>query len=132
MNRSLIVSPLLLLLISNTTCVAATSTNENPGKALYQTTCKLCHAPEKAEAMKAPAAFNVEAWQQRFTLAKQKIKTSTQFNTINDYLYYQISIGKGLMHHGGLCKESTQLNPNLKCDKADYLAAIDYMSNKSD
>lgn len=105
MKKSYTLAPLLALLIANTSH-ANTTPSAQQGMELYQAACQLCHAPDKAKAMKAPAAFSVNTWQQRFKQAKKEVKNSKQFNNIADYFFHQISIGKGLMHHGGLCKES--------------------------
>lgn len=119
-------TPIILLALSNT--IHATDLNKEQGIKLYQAACQLCHAPDKAKAMKAPAAFDTTAWQQRFNLAKEEIKQSDKYKDVDDYFYHQITIGKGLMHHGGLCKESQTVTPNLKCDKLTYISAIHYMS----
>lgn len=100
------------------------------GVALYQAACSVCHAPEKAKAIKAPAAFDALAWQQRFKQAKKEAKDNFKFKTAADYFLYQIHIGKGLMHHGGLCNESKAAHPNLDCSDASYLQAIEYMSHQ--
>ncbi len=43
-----------------------------------------------------------------------------------DYLLYKVSIGKGLMPHGGLCKETEV--PNKNCSDKAIAAAIYYMA----
>ncbi|HEN5610730.1 TPA: cytochrome C, partial [Legionella pneumophila] len=48
-----------------------------------------------------------------------------QFESAMDYLLYNVKVGKGLMHHGGLCKEADV--PNTDCSDEALIAAINYM-----
>lgn len=119
-----------LLTLSATQISQANSKPINNGVALYNTACQLCHSAQKAKSMHAPAAFDVAAWKLRYESANNEVKNKLKFKTADDYFLYQVSIGKGLMHHGGLCKESKLNYPQLKCDEKTYLEAIHYMSNK--
>jgi len=112
------------------TQTSAEPININTGKFLYNAACKTCHEPAKAKSIKAPAAFDVEAWKARFNNAKHQVNNKFKFKNINDYFLYQVKLGKGLMHQGGLCEESKNNNPNLNCSDQAYLAAIKYMSTK--
>lgn len=100
------------------------------GKLLYQHACSHCHAPSKAKGLGAPAAFNSKQWGARIEKATKEIKDNHRFKTVDDYLLYQIQLGKGLMHHGGLCSETREKHQNLECDEDAYLSAIDYMTHK--
>ncbi|KGP63615.1 cytochrome C [Legionella norrlandica] len=100
---------------------------DNLGKYTYEIACKNCHAPQLAKSIKAPAAFDKKAWKLRFQQAKKEAKNNPiQFQTPMDYLLYSVKIGKGLMHHGGLCKEANI--PNNNCSDDALVAAINYMS----
>lgn len=99
------------------------------GKKLYEHACITCHEPAKAKLMDAPPAFDGKAWQQRYQHASDQVKKKFNFKNQDDYFLYQIRLGKGLMHHGGLCEESKVQVPDLKCTDEAYLAAIQYMSN---
>ncbi|KTC86827.1 putative Cytochrome c, class I precursor [Legionella brunensis] len=77
--------------------------------------------------MHAPAAFNKKAWAERFKKAAIESKNNpTQFKTAMDYLLYKASIGKGLMPHGGLCKEADV--PHKNCSDKAITEAIYYMA----
>lgn len=98
------------------------------GQTTYENACKNCHGPKVATSIKAPAAFDSSAWQKRLLAAKDASKQDPKkFPSAMDYLVYQVSIGKGLMHHGGLCKES---GPELDCSKKAIKQAILYMIKK--
>lgn len=115
------------LLITSNVILAETMPNEmnDLGKITYNLACKTCHAPTVAVNMGAPMAFDKTAWNARFEKAKAESKSNPEkYKTASDYLLHQIKIGRGLMHHGGLCKE----NPNADCSDEAYLAAIDFMS----
>jgi cytochrome c5 len=99
------------------------------GVDVYEYACKSCHAPDKAKASGAPAAFNAKAWQARITQAKAKVSASDKYTSVSDYFLHQVEIGKGLMHFGGLCQESKAKNAQLKCDDENILAAINYMTS---
>ncbi|MDP3560670.1 MAG: cytochrome C [Legionellaceae bacterium] len=114
---------LFILLIGLNTSLLAT----NLGKATYETTCKNCHSPQLAIGMHAPAAFNKKAWALRFKKAALESKNNpARFHTAMDYLLYKVSIGKGLMPHGGLCKET---NVRQNCSDKAITEAIYYMAN---
>lgn len=98
------------------------------GVTLYNSACKICHAPDKAKAMTAPVAFNKMVWLKRFNVAEKNISNNFKFKTVNDYMLYQVKLGKGLMHHGGLCEESKVINKKLDCSNKAYLQAIEYMA----
>ncbi|WED42386.1 c-type cytochrome [Legionella cardiaca] len=113
-----------LLSIISTTVLA----NEL-GKSTYQNACQNCHAPQLAKGLNAPAAFDKKAWNKRFKDADRKAKKHpSQFKTGMDYLLYNVKIGKGLMHHGGLCKEAEA--PNNNCSDEALIQAINYMAGK--
>lgn len=102
----------------------------NLGKMTYEITCQNCHAPKLAIGMHAPAAFNKKAWAERFKKAAIESKNNpTRYKTAMDYLLYRVSIGKGLMPHGGLCKEADVSNKN--CSNKAIMEAIYYMANNS-
>ncbi len=97
------------------------------GKTTYEIACKNCHSPQLATAIKAPAAFDKKEWDIRFKNAKLEAKNNPkQFKTPIDYLLYSVKIGKGLMHHGGLCNEADV--PNKNCSDEAMIKAIHYMS----
>jgi cytochrome c5 len=97
------------------------------GETTYQVACQNCHAPELAKRMNAPAAFDKKAWAIRFKQAKMEAKKNpTRFKTEMDYILYRVNIGKGLMPHGGLCKESDL--PDDNCSKEALAQAIHYMA----
>ena len=99
------------------------------GVEVYEYACKSCHAPDKSKASGAPAAFNAKVWQARIAQAKAQVNGSDKYSSVNEYFLHQVEIGKGLMHFGGLCKESKVKNNQLKCDDENILAAINYMSS---
>lgn len=112
----------ILLMAANTVALA-----NNLGQTTYQIACQNCHAPKLAKAMKAPAAFDKKAWDERFKQARLEVKDNPQrFKTPMDYLLYRVTIGKGLMQHGGLCKEASV--PNKNCSNEALTQAILYMS----
>lgn len=97
------------------------------GKETFEGICKTCHAPYTAKGIHAPAAFDKKAWAKRFEeAALESKKKPTRFKTPMDYLLYRISIGKGLMPHGGLCKETER--PNKNCSDKALAEAIYYMA----
>ena len=99
------------------------------GQTTYNIACKNCHAPLLSKAIKAPAAFDKKAWNKRFENAALESKNNpSQFKTPMDYLLYSVKIGKGLMHHGGLCNETDVSDKN--CSDEAYIQAIHYMSKK--
>lgn len=106
----------------------AEAVNLDQGKALYKAACSNCHAPDKARGLKAPPAFNRAVWQAIKTKAAVQVKSDKRFKTVDDYLLYQIKIGRGLMHHGGLCKETQVGKTKVSCEDTVYLEAIQYMS----
>lgn len=115
---------LFILLIAFTTPLIASDL----GRKTYEITCKTCHAPPFAKGMHAPAAFDKKAWSIRFNKAEIESKDHPdQFKTAMDYLFYKASIGKGLMPHGGLCKEADV--PHKNCSDKAIKEAIYYMAN---
>ncbi|KTD64112.1 hypothetical protein [Legionella spiritensis] len=120
MTRLLLV---IVVLMMNTIAVQA----ENIGKITYKEACSRCHAPQLAMALKAPAAFDKKAWNIRFKeAAVESDNNPEQFKTPMDYFLYNVKIGKGLMHHKGLCKESGL--PDKYCTDEALTQAILYMS----
>jgi cytochrome c5 len=123
-------------MIRNSFCVlillmlASSAFSGNLGQATYEIACKNCHSPTLSKGMHAPAAFDVKAWKIRFKHAKfEALQNPKQFNKAIDYLLYSVKIGKGLMHHGGLCHEADV--PNKNCSDEALIEAILYMSQKS-
>lgn len=99
------------------------------GKKTYEIACKNCHAPNLAKAIKAPAAFDKEAWDTRFKNAQlESDKNLSKYPSAIAYLLNSITLGKGLMHHGGLCHESDRQDKD--CSDKAFIAAIGYMSQK--
>jgi cytochrome c5 len=77
------------------------------GKKTYDAACKNCHSPRVAKSMKAPEAFDEAAWKKPMIAAQKATQNDPKkYPSAMSYLLYQVKIGKGLMHHGGLCKES--------------------------
>ncbi|KTD74164.1 c-type cytochrome [Legionella tucsonensis] len=109
-------------------CVLCTSVlADDLGKNTYAITCQSCHAPQFAIGMKAPAAFDKKAWNTRFKNAELEVKKNpTEYKTAMDYLLYSMKRGKGLMPHGGLCKEADV--PKKNCSDEAFIQAIHYMS----
>lgn len=108
---------------------SATALAHDLGQTTYDIACKNCHAPNLAPAIKAPAAFDKKAWKTRFDHASLEAKTNpSQFKTPMDFLVYNVKMGKGLMHHGGLCNEASE--PNKNCSDEALIKAIEYMSKK--
>ena len=99
------------------------------GKATYDIACQTCHAPQVALGLKAPAAFDKKAWNARFKTAALEAKNNpAQFKDAMAYLLYRVTIGKGLMRHGGLCKEVDISNKS--CSDEALIQAIHYMSQR--
>lgn len=102
-----------------------------PVQEIYQKACSNCHAPKLAKGLQAPAAFDKQAWATRLQQAKQAVKKDpSRYKNEYDYLYQQVKIGRGLMHHGGLCKEAGLSADN--CSKQAMIAVIKYMSQTKD
>lgn len=102
---------------------------ENLGKVTYQMACRNCHSPVLAKGIGAPAAFDKMAWNKRFKKAKAEAKNNPlRYKTDVDYLLNSVINGKNLMHHGGLCHESTV--PEKNCSNAAFIQAIQYMSGR--
>lgn len=99
------------------------------GKKTYESACKNCHDPKLSQAIKAPPAFNKKEWNIRFKKAAIEAKKDpAQYKSAMDYLLYSLTIGKGLMQHGGLCNESETANKN--CSNKALVDAINYMSKR--
>jgi cytochrome c5 len=102
---------------------------DNLGKTTYETACQNCHAPNLAVGLKAPAAFDKKAWDARFKNADLEAKKQpARYKNAMAYLLHSVTIGKGLMHHGGLCKEADI--PNKDCSDEALTKAINYMSQR--
>lgn len=100
------------------------------GETTYQVACKNCHAPHLAKAIQAPAAFDKKAWDVRFKTAEDASKNNPKrYSSAMQYLLIHIKMGKGLMHHGGLCHESNI--PDQDCSDQALSEAILYMSQHS-
>lgn len=114
---------LVILLCASCTSVLA----DDLGKKTYQISCQSCHAPQFATGMKAPAAFDKKAWSMRFKKAEMEAqKNPAEYKTAMDYLLQSMKLGKGLMPHGGLCKEADA--PKKNCSDEAFIQAIHYMS----
>ncbi len=112
----------ILFITLNSSLIAS-----NLGKETYEITCQTCHSPLFAEGMHAPAAFNKQVWAVRFKNAEIEAKKNpAEFKTAMDFLLYKASIGKGLMPHGGLCKEADA--PRKNCSDKAIAEAIYYMA----
>ena len=99
------------------------------GKKTYEMACQNCHSPKLAKGINAPAAFNKKEWDARFKLAAIKAKQKPdRFKSPMGYLLHSVTIGKGLMHHGGLCNESDAVNKD--CSEQALITAINYMSQR--
>lgn len=99
------------------------------GKKTYDMACQSCHAPKLSKSIKAPAAFDKKVWDLRFKQAKKAVKeNSSKFKTPTDYLLAHVKMGKGLMHHGGLCNEAEVANKD--CSDQAFIDAIHYMSQR--
>ena len=115
---------MLTFSVVSTVCMA-----DDLGKTTYELACKNCHAPKFSKAIKAPTAFNKKEWDARFAKAKiEAEKNPKQYKTAMDYLLYNVTIGKGLMYHGGLCKEADV--PKADCSDKALMQAIQYMSGQ--
>jgi len=98
------------------------------GQKIYQAACRNCHDPLVSNGIKSPAAHDQEAWKARFKEADAAVKAHPErYKDAYDYFIQHVTIGKGLMHHGGLCKESVK-NPE-DCTPEAYRAAIEFMSS---
>ena len=125
-SKTLVASCLVLF---STTLLATTNKDEltHQGIKIYERACKTCHAPSVAKGLGAPAAFDQSQWHPRLENAKNAVKENPkQYKKASDYLLYQVKTGKGLMHHGGLCKELE----NIDCSDKAILDAITYMSKE--
>ncbi|KTC86567.1 c-type cytochrome [Legionella brunensis] len=109
-------------------CVVSTVVSaDDLGRTTYEIACQNCHAPKLAKAIKAPAAFDKKAWNIRFKHASIEAKRHpARFKTAIDYLLYSVKLGKGLMHHGGLCNEASI--PDKNCSDEALIQAIHYMA----
>lgn len=129
MNPYKVIFTSLSMLFFSSLCFAAATQEDSKlaGIAVYERACKTCHAPTVSEALGAPEAFKKIAWEQRLQKAAAAAKENpTHYKTAGDYLLYQVKIGRGLMHHNGLCKELE----NMDCSDQAILAAIAYMSTE--
>lgn len=116
-----------LMLVSLLCGVSTGALADDLGKKTYQIACQTCHAPQLATALKAPAALDKKEWDARFENAKLEVKNNPkEFKTPIDYLLHSVKMGKGLMHHGGLCNEADI--PNKNCSDEALIQAIHYMS----
>ena len=117
----------LTLVIFLSPSYSLADTNQSDlGTQVYNDGCSKCHAPKLAKALQAPAAFDKAAWKKRIDNANAMAKEDERFNDGISYLIHQVKIGKGLMHHGGFCLESTAKDKN--CSDDAFRAAITYMS----
>lgn len=121
-----IISLCLIFIIFSANAYAVNTATNSLGEKTYQHACVKCHAPNVAGALKAPAAFNKQAWQTRIQHAKLAIVDNEKYKDEYQYLVHQVKIGKGLMHHHGLCLESP--DSEKVCNDAAYVEAIKYMA----
>lgn len=113
-------------ILFSVSAVAYADTN-NMGQKLYNATCQRCHSPQLAAGIKAPPAFDKHAWRIRYAHAQKMAKQyPDKYKTAWDYLLTHVKMGRGLMAHGGLCKESGLTTED--CSDKNLLAAIKYMS----
>ena len=126
---------LLTIFFISLFCTASFAANDEStlkqGKVLYDNACSACHSPKKANGLRAPAAFDVAAWKALREKAVAAVKAG-EYKSVDAYFLRQIKIGRGLMHHGGLCRETSDVKKTIHCNDADYLAAIEYMSHSCD
>lgn len=117
-------------LLTTILCVTCyTSHAAELGESTYNIACSTCHSPKYASSIGAPEAFNKKQWKQRFKSAKIAHKNQPErYSSPLDYLLQQVKKGKGLMHHGGLCKESHHDDKN--CTDDALMSAIQYMSGR--
>lgn len=121
MRKSLLAS---LVLVSSY-CFADTPS----GQKLFESACKNCHSAKVASGIQAPPAHDLDAWKARLEKANAEAKAHPdKYKDGFDYLIQHVMRGKGLMHHGGLCKESIK-HPE-DCTPEAYRAAIQFMSSK--
>lgn len=103
---------------------------DDVGRSVYALVCQRCHSPKYAAAIGAPAAGDEEAWRPRLKRAAIESKHHPdEFKRPMDYLLYKVRKGKGLMPHGGLCRETGVSQHN--CSDEAYVQAIGYMSGLS-
>jgi cytochrome c5 len=99
------------------------------GKLIYTNSCKNCHAPDVSKAINAPAAFDKKIWDIRFKKAAIEVKENpNKYKSTMDYMLAKVKNGKGLMYHGGLCKESNI--KNINCSDEALIEAISFMSKR--
>ncbi len=126
---------LLTIFFFSLFCTASFAAADKPtlkqGKLLYDSACSACHSPKKAKGLRAPAAFDLATWKALRKKALAAVEAG-EFKSVDAYFLRQIKIGRGLMHHGGLCRESSDVKKSIRCNDADYLAAIEYMSHSCD
>jgi hypothetical protein len=105
------------------------STSNGVGKRVYEFACSNCHAPKAAKVMRAPAAFDAAAWKSRVAQAKKIVaEQPNRFKNVDAYFLHQVKIGRGLMHHGGLCFETQKTNKD--CSDSALMEAIYYMRSQ--
>lgn len=125
------VSSIVIVMIIGWLSSVSYAADAYPVQEIYQKACSNCHAPKLAKGLQAPAAFDQKAWSARLQQAKQAAKQNPgRYKNEYDYLYHQVMVGRGLMHHGGLCKEAG-LTAN-DCSKQAMIAVIKYMSQTKD
>lgn len=127
MKRVLILASLM---ITASAMAVEIKTEKSIGKDTYDNACQVCHNPRVSQGLDAPTAFNESVWSAIKKRADAEAKKSDKFKTGMDYMVYQVRIGKGLMHHGGLCLEAKK--DSAVCTDAAYQAAIEYMSTAKD
>lgn len=107
--------------------ISLNASAEELGKTTYKIACQNCHAPQLASGLKAPAAFDKDAWDTRILHAEMEAKNNPKrYKTAMNYLLSSVKNGKGLMQHGGLCNEASA--PQKNCSDEALIAAIQYMS----
>lgn len=127
MKKLSILAALLLPLSMN----ALADTNKNTqGKQIYDKACSTCHAPNVAKGLEAPAAFSSSDWAPRLAAAKTAAEQDSRYADAMSYLVQQVKIGRGLMHHGGLCREAAETSNH--CSDDALQAAILYMSTPAE
>lgn len=113
---------LLLTIFCLNPALAQDEPKSNIGVTVYASACSNCHGPKVSVGIGAPTVHDVKAWKAIINKAKKASPDQDPY----DYLIEQVKLGRGMMVHGGLCKESLQ--EQALCNDQAYKAAIKYMS----
>lgn len=114
---------IIALLVSN--LVTAHASPPRSGQAIFDNSCKTCHATHFPD---APQAHDIAAWQKKYEISQKQVKQ--KYPSISgkelDYLTMQVLInkvkyGNKTMPPHGLCND---------CSDTEYKNAIIYMMTK--